>query len=1362
MFLSSISSKGAAGAPKRSSRLRGALLAVAMLQIPAVAQADYVGSRTNRVFLDPASIPALLDGYDAGDEIAYILETTPRDTGSDFGIAAWATVYVPPGVEIIGADYVRPSLGGWVTDTEVKADNSYNGWGSRGSKNYSPDSGTTQLEDGRLTDVNQDIGIFYSTDPRTAGQASMILPQITPTGPDTKPAEIFNQWDYDQVLAFGTGSALSGNKGTGNSPLVSTDGGATWAGTGSPVAGPLTRYTNDYNPACNGAAACTGTTAACAFAADIQCAGPWQRIASPSGRLGGSGAILPATATGAITDTSVVTAAGVTLDGSNPLPASTNAVRFVHGARRLGELEYSRIHFRLTDVSAFLNALNSDSFCLESTGGDTSKVAAKDQPWRYYEPEHRCFQELNGPAENAILQKEVTHVNGCPSPGDFLKAGDVLSFEITLTNISSGNLTQLAFSDKPDSFLTLIEPGVNGACAYPSYDGNQPGPAYNAGTATGGTATWQAASPLAPGESVTVHLCGIVAGNAKVGDVMSNTATANYKLPDDSTEELTSTASGTVAGGLINGRVRLDSDVDGDLNDNDDGIDNVNVTLWHDVDGNGVVSGGDQTLASIATIADGSYYFSGLDPDKYIIQETDPSGLFSTADADTSFGNCGSGNGCNQIAVTLTAGSSSRCRNFLDAPECGNGTIEGGEECDEGQDNGTSGSCCTPQCTFKDAGTLCREADGVCDVPENCTGDSGECPADGVAPTTTVCRTSAGICDVAENCDGDNVDCPADGFVNEGTTCRSSAGVCDVAEQCTGGSAACPADEFADDDTVCRSSAGVCDVAENCTGSSANCPADAFVSSATVCRGSAGVCDVAENCTGSAADCPADGVAGTGVTCRGSAGVCDVAENCDGENVDCPADAFVDSATVCRGSAGVCDVAENCTGSSAACPADAFVSSATVCRDSAGVCDLAENCTGSSAACPADAFQGTAVTCRASAGVCDNAEVCSGSAASCPADSFKSSSTTCRAAAGDCDNAEVCSGSTAACPADGFKPSGTTCTDDTNVCTNDVCNGSGTCTHPNNTAPCNDGAFCTVNDTCSQGQCLGSPRNCADSVECTVDSCNEVADRCDNLPNNSVCGDENSCTIDTCDVQQGCRNVFSCKDICRTPNFYSKRAGNEKDRDNLVQEVLDAVGGINVCGVNITSTSNSSAPWVEGLGLSSALEGLCVRPQRIEERELYRELVAAKLNCAISGSDNCDGVVEEFVDVTFSECDALCSGEYSPSSVDEYESAIARCTHQLACYNGGGQLIGGKCAYGKCDVTDEYCGSDFGACPPIANITFPILQTCKRFPGNCRDEKFCQEGLEICPARTPASGSRACREAKNNDCTIDSCSYNED
>ncbi|MFN2376821.1 MAG: hypothetical protein ABR538_09805, partial [Candidatus Binatia bacterium] len=76
---------------------------------------------------------------------------------------------------------------------------------------------------------------------------------------------------------------------------------------------------------------------------------------------------------------------------------------------------------------------------------------------------------------------------------------------------------------------------------------------------------------------------------------------------------------------------------------------------------------------------------------------------------------------------------------------------------------------------------------------------------------------------------------------------------------------------------------------------------------------------------------------------------------------------------------------------------------------------------------------------------------------------------------------------------------------------------------------------------------------------------------------------------------------------------------------------------------------------------------------------------------------------------------------------------------------------------GTCDVTREFCGDDHGPCPPVASVPIPLLQTCKRFADNCRDQEYCQPGLDLCPERVPAGNSRACREARRNSCTIDTC-----
>ena len=61
----------------------------------------------------------------------------------------------------------------------------------------------------------------------------------------------------------------------------------------------------------------------------------------------------------------------------------------------------------------------------------------------------------------------------------------------------------------------------------------------------------------------------------------------------------------------------------------------------------------------------------------------------------------------------------------------------------------------------------CPGACEICDV-----GNTNTCIA---RPASFECRASAGSCDVAENCTGASADCPADTFVAASTECRAAA-----------------------------------------------------------------------------------------------------------------------------------------------------------------------------------------------------------------------------------------------------------------------------------------------------------------------------------------------------------------------------------------------------------------------------------------------------------------------------------------------------------------------------------------------------------------------------------------------------------
>ena len=189
---------------------------------------------------------------------------------------------------------------------------------------------------------------------------------------------------------------------------------------------------------------------------------------------------------------------------------------------------------------------------------------------------------------------------------------------------------------------------------------------------------------------------------------------------------------------------------------------------------------------------------------------------------------------------------------------CGDGVVDGGEECDQGGQNGSSTSCCTTLCEFRAVNTTCRPAPGGCDIAETCSGTSATCPPDMVRAANVICRPAIGGCDKVETCNGTDPTCPSDDLQPAGFECRDEAGPCDVAENCSGSDPNCPTDAVKDAGTVCNVAVGDCDQAETCDGSTTGCPPDELKPADTVCRPAAGSCDAAEVCTGVSTACPPD------------------------------------------------------------------------------------------------------------------------------------------------------------------------------------------------------------------------------------------------------------------------------------------------------------------------------------------------------------------------------------------------------------------------------------------------------------------------------------------------------------------------
>lgn len=101
-----------------------------------------------------------------------------------------------------------------------------------------------------------------------------------------------------------------------------------------------------------------------------------------------------------------------------------------------------------------------------------------------------------------------------------------------------------------------------------------------------------------------------------------------------------------------------------------------------------------------------------------------------------------------------------------------------------------------------------------------------------------------------------------------------------------------------------------------------------------------------------------------------------------------------------------------------------------------------------------------------------------------------------------------------------FEAAGSACAADVNECTDDICNGAGACTHPNNTSPCDDGNACTQTDTCQAGACSGTnPVQCTALDQChDAGSCDPATGACSNpaKADGTSCDDGDACTLEEC------------------------------------------------------------------------------------------------------------------------------------------------------------------------------------------------------------------------------------------------------
>jgi hypothetical protein len=188
------------------------------------------------------------------------------------------------------------------------------------------------------------------------------------------------------------------------------------------------------------------------------------------------------------------------------------------------------------------------------------------------------------------------------------------------------------------------------------------------------------------------------------------------------------------------------------------------------------------------------------------------------------------------------------------------------------------------------------------------------------------------------------------------------------------------------------------------------------------------------------------------------------------------------------------------------------------------------------------------------------------------------------------------------------------------------------------------------------------------NVMINTTSCNTVRVSCNFLdPGTNACVKDpnnlNNCKVITASSDHPC-NVPSTF-ICRTPGFWGTHAGTAKKNS---KDITGAFLPQTVCGVTIDNT-NVGVP-------GSAEETLCVSIRGNQDLQLARQLLAAKLNCAISGGMNgtCqDAAIQSLV----AGCDMVCTDNANAQNPDI--TAIGNCINMIDNLNNGISTLAPGC-----------------------------------------------------------------------------------
>jgi Disintegrin len=164
------------------------------------------------------------------------------------------------------------------------------------------------------------------------------------------------------------------------------------------------------------------------------------------------------------------------------------------------------------------------------------------------------------------------------------------------------------------------------------------------------------------------------------------------------------------------------------------------------------------------------------------------------------FSPCSSADICS-VAGMATCLKEPGTHTVLNGGICGNGVVEGTEQCDcGGKELCVGNACCFDNCTLK-AGAFCSDDNHAC--CEDCNIVSKD--------VIKLCRNSSSECDVAEYCSG-QATCPKDTFRPDGIVCGNSSDTKCASGICTNRKLQCKAYGGADLTGDCSAYSGTLNV----------------------------------------------------------------------------------------------------------------------------------------------------------------------------------------------------------------------------------------------------------------------------------------------------------------------------------------------------------------------------------------------------------------------------------------------------------------------------------------------------------------------------------------------------------------------